>query len=117
MNKDTYKTVCNSCYRQTWYETEQPCHCTIWHGDTAQPCPGTLKVIDRSELAPQFAHYHQTGQRIIVKTRHGETLRGYVGRTTGWKPVYLLMNNTRSMGSSNTLTADDQIIGTLNKYR
>jgi len=67
-------------------------------------------------LAPQFVRFYETGQRIIVETKYGETLRGYVGVTTGWKPCFLLMHNTRSISSSNTLSADDKIIGTVNKF-
>lgn len=73
--------------------------------------------LDTSDLALKFSEYHETGQRIIVKTPYGETLRGYVGVTTGWKPSYLLLNNTRSLGSSELLNDQYEIIGTLNKYR
>jgi hypothetical protein len=72
---------------------------------------------DPSELAPQFVPHYNTGQRVIILTKYGETKRGYIGVTTGWKPCFLLMNNTRSIGSSETLSAADQIIGTVNKYR
>jgi hypothetical protein len=74
------------------------------------------KQFSTSELAPQFIPYFESGQRIIVKTHYGETLRGYVGITTGWRPCFLLMNNTRSVGSSNCLAASDEIVGTVNKF-
>jgi len=70
-----------------------------------------------SDLAPQFVTHYNTGQRIIVKTSYGETKRGYVGVTTGLRPCFLLVNNTRSMGSSDALSSRDEIIGTVNKYR
>ena len=124
--ENEYKTVCDYCGGKTWYTTEQPCRRTITpactkcggreHSDPV-PCPGTLRIIDRSDLAPQFAPYHKNGQRIIVKTHHGETLRGYVGITTGWKPVYILLKNSNSSGSSEILRADDEIAGTVNKHR
>ena len=73
--------------------------------------------LDISNLARKFERYYKSGQRIIVVTPWGETMRGYVGKTTGWKPSYLLLNNTRSTGSSELLNDDYRIIGTLNKYR
>lgn len=124
--KTPYKTVCDHCYRGTWYETEQPCKHTItppcptcgsYEHSKPIPCPGTLRVINRSNLAPQFARYHESGQRIIVKMQYGEILRGYVGITTGWKPRYLLLKKSNSTGSSETLSEDDKIIGTIDRYR
>jgi hypothetical protein len=72
---------------------------------------------DDSDLSKQFIPYFCSGQRIIVKTRYGETKRGYVGVTTGWKPCFLLMHNTRAIGSSTLLMDGDQIIGTVKKWR
>jgi hypothetical protein len=74
-------------------------------------------VTDLSDLAEQFTQYYQNRQRIIVRTRYGETLRGYVGRTTGWKPVYILLAKANSSGSSEILTPADTITGTINCYR
>jgi hypothetical protein len=68
-------------------------------------------------LAPQFIPYFENRQRVIVKNHYGETKRGYIGITTGWQPCFLLLNNTRSIGSSETLSDKDEIIGTVNKYR
>jgi hypothetical protein len=75
------------------------------------------KDFDDSDLSKQFIPYFESGQRIIVKTSYGETKRGYVGVTTGWKPCFLLMNNTRSMGSSDTLSDKDEIVGAVKKWR
>lgn len=105
--EDTHKTVCNKCYRKTWYETSQPCH--------VSGCTGTLMVIDNSLLAEQFTPYYENKQRIEVETC-GKKIRGYVGKTTGWKPVYILLLRSNSMGSSYTLRTDDKIVGTFNKY-
>ena len=74
------------------------------------------KDFDDSDLSKQFIPYFESGQRIIV-TSYGEVKRGYVGVTTGWKPCFLLMNNTRSMGSSDTLSDKDEIVGTVKKWR
>lgn len=65
--------------------------------------------MDRSELDTRFDAPYRTGERIEVKYQWGETTetkRGYVGRTTGWRPVYILLNNSRSMGSSDLLNSD-----------
>lgn len=70
-----------------------------------------------SELSKQFIPYFESGQRIIVKNRWGETMRGYVGVTTGWKPSFLLMLRSNSIGSSILLSDEDSIVGTVNKYR
>lgn len=112
-----YKAVCDRCGRQTWYETEQPCHmsrptyCPCCQQQTGEgPCGGTLRVIDRSQLAPAFAGYHRTGQRIRVRFDNGEEKTGTVGKTTGWRPVYLLMARSDSIGSSDLLSAKDTVV-------
>jgi hypothetical protein len=64
---------------------------------------------DNSGLDNRFDEAYRTGERIEVVYQWGETTekkRGYVGITTGWKPVYILLNNTRSMGSSDILNSD-----------
>lgn len=73
--------------------------------------------LDTSELASKFTSFYESKQRIIVKTPYGETIRGYVGKTTGWRPSYILLNNTRSLGSSELLNNKYEIVGTVNKYR
>lgn len=73
--------------------------------------------LDESELATQFTSYYLSRQRIIVRTQDGETVRGYVGKTTGWRPVYILLTRRNSTGSSQILLPADTIIGTVNKYR
>lgn len=114
-----HKTVCDRCYSGTWYETERPCRlswpkrCKCCRQLTGEhtPCGGTLRIIDRSDLAPQFASYLHSGQRIRVRFSHGEERTGTVGKTMGWKPAYLLMARSDSMGSSDLLGAGDQIVG------
>jgi hypothetical protein len=53
---------------------------------------------DPSDLDGRFITYYQTGQRIKVET-YGMVKTGTVGVTTGWKPAWLLMRTSRSMGS------------------
>lgn len=70
---------------------------------------------DASDLAPQFIEHFESGARIEVEFvgQAGnvyETKRGTVGITTGWKPVFLLMLTSRSIGSSHILRAKDRIV-------
>ncbi len=74
-------------------------------------------VLDNSNLADKFTKYYETRQRIVVKTPYGEITRGYVGKTTGWKPSYLLLARANSHGSSELLNDKYELIGTVNRYR
>lgn len=65
---------------------------------------------DFSDLAPQFVPFWESGQRIKVRVDSGEELTGTVEVTTGWKPCFLLMRTTRSIGSPHTLSYTDTII-------
>ena len=53
---------------------------------------------DPSDLAPQFIDYFNNGARIEVDMGY-EVKRGRIGVTMGWKPAFLLMLTTRSIGS------------------
>lgn len=143
MRDPRYTSVCDRCYQQTWYTTD-PCRTydpepRRWHGDdpacrtcgfrtarhysTASEwptdgkhgCGGTLRMIDRSDLAPAFEPYYESGQRVRVDfvtldgTEVYETLTGTIGKTTGWKPAYVLMRTSRSLGSPYLLSARDRI--------
>lgn len=119
MGRDSmYKSVCDHCHQGTWYNTEQPCkrerqkHCPTCHQglDQYEPCGGMLRVIDRSRLAPQFAGYYESGQRVRVRFGHGEELTGTIGKTSGWRPSYLLMRRSTDTGSVYTLSAADKVI-------
>ena len=118
-----HTSVCDRCYQGTWYDTEQPCKrerqqsCKCCgQGIGYGPCGGTLHVIDRSELASQFARYYESGDRVRVRfgwakdDADGGELTGTVSKTTGWRPSYMLMRTARSMGSSDLLGADDKVI-------
>ena len=128
MNNE-YKTVCDKCYRKTWYETEQQCYCeypkqkvckTCHHSEEIEPlqmirCTGTLRVIDNSDLNPSFTPYYNNKQRVEVafggvKGEPYEIKRGTIGKTTGWKPVYLLMLRKNSISSSYTIGKDDKVL-------
>lgn len=67
-----------------------------------------------ASLAPQFVPYFNSGQRIEVVTRYPsgeeERRRGTVGVTTGWVPAFLLMHRSNQVGSSDVLSAKDEIV-------
>ena len=123
--KEDYTTVCDHCFRGTWYETEQTCKRTITpacsncggreHMD-AIPCPGTLRVIDNSKLDPRFSRYHKSGERVKIEYADGTTTRCYIGKSTGWKPIYLEILKSNSSGGSSLYTDNIVSITGLNKY-
>lgn len=65
---------------------------------------------DRSNLAPAFVRYFESGQRVRVHFSHGEELTGTIGVTTGWRPCFLLMRTARSIGSPYTLSNKDHVV-------
>lgn len=75
---------------------------------------------DASGLSAEFVRYYQSGERIRVDMRgldseekdsYGHTIiTGTVGVTTGWRPCFLLMRTTRSIGSPWTLDGKDRIL-------
>ena len=69
---------------------------------------------DLSNLAPQFIPYFNDREvRIEVEFSSGEKSRGFIGITTGWKPLFLLVRTRRSLGSSYTLSSEDRVVRTL----
>ena len=71
---------------------------------------------DPSGLAVKFQHHFESGMRIRIRFSHGEEMTGTVGVTTGWKPSFLLMRTSRSLGSPWLLGRDDEVIG-VTKYQ
>lgn len=68
------------------------------HGDKFSEC----------DLAEKFRPYLR--QRLEVRFASGEIKRGYVGVTTGWCPLFMLLLRRNSSGSSWLLGADDEIL-------
>ena len=64
---------------------------------------------DPSDLDGRFITYYQTGQRIKVET-YGMVKTGTVGVTTGWKPAWLLMRTSRSIGSQWILGKESKLL-------
>ena len=66
-------------------------------------------------LNKEFIPYFENGARIEVSFRNDkgkeyEVKRGTIGKTTGWKPSFLLMLTTRSIGSSYTIGNNDKVL-------
>ena len=64
---------------------------------------------DDTDLAPQFIPFYNSGIRIRVMM-FDEEITGTIGITGGWKPCFLLMRTSRSLGSVYTLRKDDTIV-------
>ena len=66
---------------------------------------------DSSDLADKFIPYFNSQKRFKVKMHIGNKIKsGYLGVTTGWKPVFMLMENKLSIDSSDLLSDKDEII-------
>jgi hypothetical protein len=71
---------------------------------------------DPSALAKKFIKYFNNGERIEVRFSSGEIKRGTVGVTTGWRPSFLLMLRSNSLGSSHLLSEEDEILYIVGKH-
>lgn len=65
---------------------------------------------DPSDLDPRFIQFYESGKRIKVLT-YGVPKTGTVGITTGWKPMFLLIQTSRSLGSHWLLGKEATILG------
>lgn len=112
--KNEYLTICDKCYKKTWYDTEQPCKmsyldykvCDLGHkhdGEKMIKCTGTLRLIDDTNVKTHLS----IGSRYTFQDSTGKKKRFTLGKTTGWKPCLLLLHNSRSSGSSLTVNAPD----------
>jgi hypothetical protein len=63
-----------------------------------------------SQLDPKFIPFFESEQRIKVKMAYGEEFYGTVGMSQGWHPIWLLMHNCNSRGSSIILKSDTEIL-------
>uniref|UniRef100_A0A6H2A5D1 Uncharacterized protein n=1 Tax=viral metagenome TaxID=1070528 RepID=A0A6H2A5D1_9ZZZZ len=101
MPNEEYKTICDTCGRKTWYETEQKCHCSY----------------PKKDLDPRFTPFYERGERIEVEYEDGTKSRFYVGKSTGWKPVYLEIKKSNSSGGDVIYTDGIVKITPLNRYK
>jgi len=70
-----------------------------------------MERFDESELSRQFIPYFNNRARIRVEMPYDEILTGTVGVTTGWRPSFILMRTSRSIGSCHLLDDRARIIG------
>ncbi len=66
---------------------------------------------DLSDLAPQFVPYLRNASvRLTVEHPIFGRRSGWIGKTTGWRPAFLLMRRINAHGSSDVLGAEDKIV-------
>ena len=75
---------------------------------------------DPSDLNPAFIPYYENQKRIEVEFCFAngkvyETKRGRVGVTTGWKPIFILLPNMKSVSSCWTIGKNDKIVKEVSK--
>ena len=89
----------------------------------AYQCPRQLDhEFDPSNLAAQFIEYFESQERIEVEFvdpagQVYETLRGRIGVTTGWKPLFILLQQRNSTGSPWTLNDRDRVVKVIPERR
>ena len=84
---------------------------------------------DTSDLDPRFHHFYKSGERVEVVWKEGYELnmcypkeggqvsRFYVGKSTGWRPVYLMIPRKDSMGGMAILSDAVESVRGLGIYR
>lgn len=92
--------ICKKCYKQTWHDKTSE---EIANGVPHYNCGGEIVLINNSEIVDNL----EVGCRYDFIDKNDNKKRYTVGKTTGWKPVLLAMHNSRSWGSSITLSAKD----------
>lgn len=78
----------------------------VTRGRRAHGSKFTTKTLDK-----RFIDYFNSGVRIRVDFGDGLVQQGTVGVTGGWRPVFLLMLRSDSIGSTWTLGKNDTIVG------
>lgn len=116
---DNHTSMCDRCGAKGYHEKPGPClrkypnrckecdQCVSGMRD----CGGTNVMIDYSDIARAFVSAYESGRRITVRFSTGEEKRGTVSKTTGRKPVFILMPRKNSVFSSYEISDKDMIIG------
>ena len=89
----------------------------------------TGKKMDYSKLDERFSRYYESGERVEVEWKegfedftgygnrtNGKKARFYVGKSTGWKPVYLQILKRNSFGGSAILSKAVKSVKSLGIY-
>ena len=74
-------------------------------------------MIDTEGLAPSLTRYYKSGERVEIKTKWGETFRCYVGKSTGWKPVYLIIKRSDSTGGAAITESEIDSVQGVGRYK
>lgn len=85
---------------------------------------------DLSELDARFTPYFERRERVEVTWKpgmedytgygactNGRKARFFVGRSTGWRPIYLMILTRRSMGGAAILSSAVESVRGLGEYR
>lgn len=89
----------------------------------------TGRKMDYSDLDKRFERYYDSGERVEVEWKegfedftgygnksNGKKARFYVGKSTGWKPIFLMILTKRSLGGTTILSTAVKSIRGLGKY-
>jgi len=89
-----------------------------------------MNAYDPSDLDPRLTPYYNSGERVEVTWKpgledftgygcrtNGRKARFYVGRSTGWKPVYLQLLQRNSTGGAAILPHAAESIRGLGTFR
>ena len=98
--------------------------------DSTAPHLDAPPTIDPSDLDPRFHAYYESGERVEVTWKEGygdysgygcktegRKARFYVGKSTGWKPVYLMILKRISMGGAAILSCTVESVRGLGVYK
>ncbi len=85
---------------------------------------------DNSELDPRFTEFYLSGERVEVVNKpgfenfdgygaksNGQKARFYVGKSTGWKPIYLQLYRRNSIGGQAVLSSAVESVRGLGVFR
>jgi hypothetical protein len=88
------------------------------------------KPMDYSKIDTRFEKYYDTKERVEVTWKkgfedfsgygarsEGRKARFYVGLSIGWTPIFLQIDNTRSIGGQAILSSAVESIRGLGKFR
>ena len=75
------------------------------------------ELVDLPNRDPVLHPHFDSQERVVITTKEGQQVRGYIGRSTGWMPVYLLLKRRDSIGGSPISVDDIGSIRGLGVYR
>jgi hypothetical protein len=70
---------------------------------------GQFDPADMLAVDPLILQAYETQRRVRVRFSYGEVATGTIGKTTGWRPVLLLMRRRTDLGSSYVIGPRDRV--------